>query len=163
MADPPELTELLDQATRSARDKDLAHAAELLERALTLDPRHVRALDLLGFVHYFAGRYPEAESCCRQALAVLPDHPYALNGLGNSLARQDRIDEALPAFERAMTLSPRWFDPYWDMALALDRAGREADALAVLERGESTVPDRAKRGRLAALADKIRTRQAAGG
>jgi hypothetical protein len=42
--------------------------------------------------------------------------------------------------------------------LALDRAGRSTEALAVLERGERTVPDPTKRERLAALADRIRDR-----
>jgi len=158
MADSPELAALLERAAEAARNKDLPRAGELLAQALELDPEHVRALDLLGFVRYFEGRYDESEACCRKALAILPDHPYALNGLGNSLARQQRIDEALPAFERAMTLGPRWFDPYWDMALALDRAGRSTEALEVLERGEREVPDPAKRKRLAKLADKIRAR-----
>ena len=96
MADSPKLKELLDRASQAARDKNLDRAIALLDQALEIDPNHVRALDLLGFVRYFEGRYEESEACCRRALELLPDHPYALNGLGNSLARQGRSGAERP-------------------------------------------------------------------
>src|SRR5436190_22835684 len=53
-----------------------------------------------------AGDHRAAEKLCRDALRLAPDAPGAWMGLGLALQLQNRLDEALPALERAVELAP---------------------------------------------------------
>jgi len=150
------LGEILDRAREAVRAKRYDEAASLLEELLTAQPRNLRALDLAGFVEFFRGNHVAAEGFCRRALAIEPDHAYALSGLGSCLSRQGRIEEALPCFARAIELRPDWFEPWYDMAVALDRGGRREQALELLLRAAESFPE--KKQRIDGLAARIRSR-----
>ena len=87
--------------------------------------------------------YEAAESYNRRAIAQEPDHAFAHNGLGLSLARQGKLDESRVAIERAIALAPRWYEPYHDFAVVLAEAGRKDEAVALLARGSAAIPDAA--------------------
>jgi len=101
-------------------------------------------LDLFGFVRFFQGSFAEAEAHCRNALRVDPDRAYAHKGLGLCLARQGKIEEGIVSIERAITLRPSWFDPYWDLAVVLSDVGRFDEAIDILAQGAAMVPSRQK-------------------
>jgi tetratricopeptide (TPR) repeat protein len=143
MAGRTPVQRILERATAAAQGRRLDEASALLEQVLADDDVNLRALDLLGFVRYFQGRPAEAESCCRRALAVDPDHAYAHKGLGLCLAKQGRVDEGVASLERAMSLSPGWFDPYWDLCVVLLEARRFGEVREVARRGAAAVPSRA--------------------
>jgi len=140
--DQGSIAELMEAAMRDATSKRWDQAAQKLEELLVLDPNHLRALDLFGFVRFFQGRVQEAERFCRRALAISPNHAYAHKGLGLCLARQGSVDEGLQSLSRAMELRPDWGDPYWDTAVVLRDAGRIDEALHALQRGAEKVPKR---------------------
>jgi Flp pilus assembly protein TadD len=71
---------------------------------------------------------------------MAPGHAYAMKGLGLCLARQGRVDDGVCSLEQAITASPTWYDPYWDLAVVLHEAGRDAQAALVLKRGMVAVP-----------------------
>lgn len=124
--------------------RELKEAETALREILDESPGDRKALDLLGYVLYFLGRYREAEAVCRQTLGLHPDHPYALKGLGLCVAKRGALDEAVRHLERAIELAPRYFDPYWDLAVTLVDAGRSAEALSVVQRGRTAFPEKAE-------------------
>src|SRR3954469_11671371 len=52
------------------------------------------------------GDHRTAETLCREAVALAPQAPAAWMGLGLALQLQNRLDEALPPLERAVSLAP---------------------------------------------------------
>jgi|GEM_PF-61622 len=138
--DWPGLLALAREAV-NARRFDEAH--RLLVAALDLAPEHLPILDLLGFVCFSLRDYEAAESYNRRAIVQEPDHAFAHNGLGLSLARQGKLDEGRAAIERAIALAPRWYEPYHDFAVVLAEAGRKDEAAALLGRGSAAIPEAA--------------------
>ena len=102
------ITEILDQALRiRARNLrqagDDAAAEELLVRACALAPSNrAPRLELLA-LQLSRSEWPAAEQTARAALALDPDDPTALAGLGLSLMRQGRDREAREGLARAGT------------------------------------------------------------
>lgn len=150
--------EMLRQAKEAAQARELETAAALLEQVLSEAPDTLQALDLFGFVRFFQQRFAEAEEYCRRALELSPDHAYAHKGLGLCLARQGHVDQGQASLQRAISLKPGWFDPYWDLAVVLRDAGRLQEALAVLARAQVAVPRH--RARLLSFSRQLRARQA---
>lgn len=134
---------LLRGAQAALQARDFPKARALLEEALRQSPDDLRLLDFAGFACFFAGDFVACEAHCRHALSFAPEHAYAWKGLGLALARQGRVDDGQQALERAIALQPRWFDPYWDLAVVLREAGRNGAAIDVLARGAASVPERA--------------------
>lgn len=148
------LNEILQQAENAAKAREYEKTLGLCDEVLADDPKNLRAWDLKGFVAYFLGRFDDSLQACRQALTIKPDHPYALKGLGLNLAQRAEMDEALEAFEKCVQLRPKWFDPYWDCAVALRQNQRLDEALAWLKRGVEAVP--ASEGRYEKFSSQLR-------
>jgi adenylate cyclase len=86
-----------------------------LEHGIRLDPRHPRAGVLLNQVViglYLMRDYQSAVEAARRVLRSYPDHPLVYRWLAAALGQLGRIDEARPALEHAMSLSPAAFDFY---------------------------------------------------
>jgi tetratricopeptide (TPR) repeat protein len=58
--------------------------------------------------------FDEAEKLLRQVPAVEPGHAVALNNLGDVLLATRRPDEALRAYDQAITLKPDYVDAYYN-------------------------------------------------
>jgi radical SAM protein with 4Fe4S-binding SPASM domain len=138
--DPDDARGLLFRASDAVDEHRFDEAHRWLVRALALEPNHLGVLDLLGFVCFTLRDYAAAESYNRRALALDSDRVYALSGLGLSLARQGKLDEACATMERAITLAPSWYEPYHDLAVVLSEAGRIEQACAVLDRAAAAIP-----------------------
>lgn len=109
---------------------DAAEAA--YRRAIDSDPHFLPAYVNLADLYRQLGRDPDGERVLRQGLAVGDDAglQYAL---GLLLVREQRRDEALAALAAAARGAPDVPRYAYVYALALDGAGRRADAIAVLE------------------------------
>ena len=151
-------------------DNNLGVAARIVgdvELALELHRRsHEQRVAVLGGSHPDIGRsllnigvamggspqhLAEAEDYLRQALGsveqtVGPHHPIvgtALTNLGNCLARQDRLAEALPLQQRALAIFGSAFGTdhlstlrvVFNVAKILQDEGKHADAVALFRRG----------------------------
>lgn len=89
---------------------------------------------------YRLGRYRQAEQLLVRAIARAPDHFYAYHLLGKLRLKQGRAQLALEALEKARPLAPDYYDLERDRALALELAGREAEALEQYRRIETRWP-----------------------
>ncbi len=132
---------LLARARTATDERRFEEAHRLLLQARSQAPEDLAVLDLLGFVCFFLQDYEAAERYNRQALVLDPDHAFAHNGLGLSLARQGKWQEGRACVEHAMALRPTWFEPYHDLAVLLAEAGRRDEACALLARGSTAIPE----------------------
>ncbi len=91
------------------------------------------ALDLLGGIRLDNRQYAEAEQLFRRATAVDPRRVASWNNLGVALSRQERRDEGLAAFQRALDLDSarRQSDSFVNLAIELRQQGRESEATAL--------------------------------
>ncbi len=81
-----------------------------------------------------AGRWDEAERDFRQLLAVQPEHPILLNGLGVVLASQRRHQEAIPVFRWAVQLHPTNAEVLHNLGGSLLNQGQADEAIACFRR-----------------------------
>jgi tetratricopeptide (TPR) repeat protein len=112
-------------------DRNQPGAAEdLLQVALTADPNHADALQLLGLIRRGQRNDAEAEALYRRSLAANPKQPHVQHNLGNLLAAQRRYGEAIAAQREAVKLKPS----YLEAMLSLGQAQQNSGDLAGAER-----------------------------
>src|SRR5208337_4094694 len=78
----------------------------------------------IGWNHYQAGRYPEAESSYRRVLAVRPEFADAHSDLGVVLAIHGRLEEAVASHKKALALAPSSADAHNNLGMTLCQLGR---------------------------------------
>ena len=101
------------------------------ERSRELDPLAVSGDDLAEML-FFARRYDEAEREVRSLLAMHPDDAGALWDLGFALIAKGQPDAAVPALEKALSVSNRSPGIIGVLIRAYAHAGRRTDALRLL-------------------------------
>jgi tetratricopeptide (TPR) repeat protein len=138
-------------ATGATAQEDFGHALGLhragrLQEAATLyrtlggtrEPVAADARINLGVILDGAGRHQEALAEYREALALRPADPVALNNLGNTLMTLGRFNEAVQALSAALKGNPASTETALALGAALQRDGELAGACvvfrAVLER-----------------------------
>ncbi|HXG54583.1 MAG TPA: sulfatase-like hydrolase/transferase [Vicinamibacterales bacterium] len=110
---------------RASRPGD---ALRTFERVLATDPRNAFALENLGTVQLQRGDLRAAQDAFARAVTTAPTSSRAHAGLGVIASQQQRNDEAIVHWRRAVELDPRNFDALFNLTSALIRAGRVADA-----------------------------------
>ena len=96
-----------------------------------------------GIAHMQAGRYLDAQLCCRQALAADPDHPDTLHLMGLLSLRARQYDHAVEWIARAIRLDPK---PNYLATLGetLRQQGRREEALKAYDKAVQLKPDDAQ-------------------
>lgn len=105
----------------------LTESAEMIRRAIAMDPTMPEKSRNLAGVLLRAGRGSEAADAARDALRADPFDDAAWDVAGKALAEDGKFPEAFFDFERAIRLHPR-ADFLYDYALALVRADRYEEA-----------------------------------
>jgi DNA-binding SARP family transcriptional activator/Flp pilus assembly protein TadD len=118
-------------------------AVQLLDRAVQIEPDSASVRYWIGVMYKDAKKYDLALRSFARAANLNPSYAPVFAQLGSTLSILGRNEEAVEQIEFAMQLSPD--DPslsLWAVfeARAQLRLGREAAALAVLERGEQVNP-----------------------
>ena len=80
---------------------ELDVAAINYKKSLEICPT-AEAYTFLGWTYSFQGRLDEAIAQCRKAIAADPDFGNPYNDIGAYLIEQDKFDEAIPWFEKAI-------------------------------------------------------------
>ena len=126
--------------------KDNAHARELFEKAIDLDPKFARAYASLAATHRqdFYGRWTQdpqssedlayrmahkAVELARSELEPKPSLPYALESMGWSLLYKEKHQEAIKAAQEAIQRNPNYADGYALWALVLIYMGKPEEGL----------------------------------
>ncbi len=138
--------ELFLRATKDANRE----AANLLRRAVELDPRYAPAHALLGasrVIDYANGwgasptqSLEEAEKAARQAVQLNECHPCALWALSLASLWLRRYDEALGKAEKAVAFNPNFAEGHTARGFILHHVGRSEEALKCFERAMALEP-----------------------
>jgi predicted O-linked N-acetylglucosamine transferase (SPINDLY family) len=106
-----------------------AAGAELIRRAITLQPNAAVLHYNLGCALQGALRPAEAEAAFHQALALQPAYPEALNNLGDIRRDQKNYPDAERLFRRALALNPQFADAWTNLGVILKRTGRSQESI----------------------------------
>ena len=134
------------ELARRFTPQDNAHARELFEKAIDLDPGFARAYASLAATHRvdFYGRWTQdpqtsedlayrmahkAVELARSELEPKPSLPYALEQMGWVLLYREKHREAIAAAEEAVKLNPNYADGYALAAQVLVYLGEPQEAL----------------------------------
>ncbi|HEV8714698.1 MAG TPA: tetratricopeptide repeat protein, partial [Candidatus Binatia bacterium] len=120
----------------------VAHARQMFEKALALDPQYAEVAAWLGVTYYreWIWRWStnpqtleRALALAQQAIALDDSLPGAHALLGNIYAQKQQYEQALAEGERAIALDPNNDNSYAGQAEALNFAGRPEEALRMVE------------------------------
>ena len=114
-------------------DEAIAHGRQ----ALDLDPLSYRLVNGCAVIYFCARRYEEAERQSREATVLAPGFYLAHLILGSSLAGQQRLEEAITAYQAALASLPGEPDALASLGRALAVAGHTAEARAILAKLEA--------------------------
>ena len=105
-------------------------AREGCEKLLAIDPRAHKAHIALAEMDLAAGNPKAAEERLRTALSLRPDWSPGFERLGTALVRQQRYQEAIPWFEKALIDRRDDVDALQGLGVALAECGRYDEAVA---------------------------------
>lgn len=109
-------------------------AEAAFQRALTRIPEDPLAQGNLAALRVRQGRLDEAEALLRASIGTDEDRPDTQNRLGLVLLLQERPQDALPCFARALELAPAYAIAWMNQGRALSALGRRDEARRSLQR-----------------------------
>ena len=124
-----------------ARKGDTAAAEVALQRAIKLQPRFVPAYVNLADLYRTQGRDAEGEQVLQEIVARVPTAAGAHHALGLLRVRRNNMDGALESLAMAARMLPDYVRYGYVYAVALNSAGRNNEALGVLEQLVGRYPD----------------------
>lgn len=107
-------------------------AIAALQSAVASQPQSLPHNLELGCASYYGRQYAQAIRQFRGTLAIYPNHPWATFSLGRALVQSGKVDDAITEMQAAMQATDTWPPIVSELGYAMARAGRRADALAML-------------------------------
>jgi tetratricopeptide (TPR) repeat protein len=141
VAPAPTVDVLLAEAMRCHQAGRLHNADALYGQVLRLEPANAFALHYTGVLAMQWGDPRRGETLVRQALAARADIPDFHNNLGLCLRLQDRLDEAVAAYQQALRLNPKYPEGENNLGLDLLALGRAQESVAHCQRAIALRPD----------------------
>lgn len=107
---------------------DPARAVDYLTCALNLDPKNPRIHNSRAVGHLKMGKFTEAETDLKTALAQAPEYADAHNNLGHLLFRRGEFDKAIAAFTLAVEYRPDFVEAIVNRGMTAQKLGNFEDA-----------------------------------
>ena len=124
---PPSQKQLLNthynNAIKLEKEGGLREAVLEYERALVLNPNHIKSYNNLGGIYYKLDKFNLAVESYKKALAINPNYVKAHNNLGIVLFKLDEIDEAIDEFKLAISLDPKNTESYNNLGIIYKNIG----------------------------------------
>jgi protein O-GlcNAc transferase len=108
---------LLDQADGYRRTRNFANAAQLVDQALALDPKNLRALAYGADLAANAGRKDLALDLIKESLKLAPDAPTVIHDAALIFWRCGQRQRAGRLWERLNEMQPRSAETLWNLAV----------------------------------------------
>ena len=115
-------------------------AVASLEKALKINPKHYKAHNNMALASIDMGEVELAEIHYRESLAIEPQASI-YNDLGYVLELQGMLDEAVEAYQNALTIDPKSATAHFNLATHLARENKYAEAESHLREALKTRPD----------------------
>jgi adenylate cyclase len=125
-----------------SRQESVDQAFNLVRKALEIDESNAMGLHVLSAVYLFQGRYEEAIAKAKQAYDLAPNNCEVVQRLGTNLSQAGRPEEAIPYFEKALSLNP--ISPFLSLAVlgyTYSDMGKYDMAISFLEKAININPD----------------------
>jgi tetratricopeptide (TPR) repeat protein len=116
-------------------------AEEYAQKAIAADPKLPLAHQLLGEIHLFTSKIPEAINDFQQELAINPAYPPAYYKLGDAYSRIQKYEEAERLLQRSIWLDATSTGPYILMGKVLEKKGEAVLAIRTLQRAATMDPN----------------------
>jgi tetratricopeptide (TPR) repeat protein len=116
-------------------------AEEYAQKAIAADPKLPLVHQLLGEVHMFTSKIPEAISDFQQELALNPGNSAAYYKLGDAYSRVQKYDDAERQLQRSIWLDATSTGPYILLGKVLEKKGEPVLALRTLQRAATMDPN----------------------
>jgi tetratricopeptide (TPR) repeat protein len=116
-------------------------ALEYAEKAVALDSKLPLAHFLVGEIHLFQSRIPEAISNFEQELSINPGHAATYYKLADAYSRIEKFEPAEKLLQRAIWLDPTATGHYVLMGKVLEKKGEPELAARALERAARMDPN----------------------
>src|SRR4051812_48191490 len=120
---------------------DLAKSEQAFEKALTIDPQHVKSLVNLSRVFIEQKRYDDALARLSRAAEIDPESTEIYRLLGRAYYTQGKTDEAVTAYRRAIELNELDAWSMNNLGLMLLETGRAEEALPLLTKATELRPE----------------------
>ncbi|MFN7999178.1 MAG: tetratricopeptide repeat protein [Bryobacteraceae bacterium] len=115
----------------------LPEAVAKLEKTVELDPNFVKAHDNLGLCYEALGRFEDAVKSYARAVELNrtanPGSPWPPMNLGALLLKIERAEEAERYFQESLRINARFAPAHYELGIAFERKGQDADAIRQLE------------------------------
>jgi tetratricopeptide (TPR) repeat protein len=116
-------------------------AEDYAQKAIAADPKLPLAHQLLGEIHMFTSKIPEAIADFQQELAINPAYPAAYYKLGDAYSRVQKYDDAERQLQRSIWLDATSTGPYILLGKVLEKKGEPVLALRTLQRAATMDPN----------------------
>ncbi len=116
-------------------------AAELIGRAIALNPNSPEAYNNLGLALNGNGRVGDAIDAYQSALALRPNYANAFYNLGDALRSTGNLDGAIAAYRQAIGLRPDFAEAHSNLGNALADKGQLDEAISSYRQAISIRPD----------------------
>ena len=123
------------------RQEFIPVAEEYAQKAIAADPKLPLAHELLGEIHLFMSKIPDAISDFQQELAINPASAPALYKLADAYSRVQKYDEAERLLQRSIWLDASSTGPYILMGKVLQKKGEPVLAIRTLQRAVTMDPN----------------------
>ena len=140
-ADPENVDALCHLARIDCQQGRLAEGADLLRRALTIDPKRATLHNLLGMARARLGQLADALASLDAAIACDPNLVEAHGNRGDVLVELGRQVEAIDTYDRALALKPNSIDNWCNRGAALHDLHRYREAVESFDRVIALRPD----------------------
>jgi protein O-GlcNAc transferase len=134
----PAALETVEQLWKSG---DFSTVDSLCRQILALDPKHVRAMHLLGMLEFRNSRPTESIALLIAASALQPTNANIHVDLGNAFLATGHLEQSIAAFRSAIALQPDHMPALNNLALALQKAHCPDEAIKILRQVVSLRPD----------------------
>lgn len=127
-------------AVLNSGDQQTAYVS--FQKALKENPRHRDSHYYVAFIYANQEKFDQAEAEVREVIRIDPDYPDAYNFLGQVLMKQNRRQEAIGAFRKAVSY-PLYSTPdvaYYQLGLALELEGDMQNARQAFEDALKVTP-----------------------
>ncbi len=125
---------LVRQAMEAFQRSQWGRAGELAEQALTIAPENYEAIQVRALASLYAGRAADALPHAESLVARFPSDPFAHNTHGAVLQVLGRLEEAIAAYRKSISLAPTHALSWFNVAQVYARLARHDEAAPCFEK-----------------------------